>query len=48
MESLREDDAEAALMVLNEVRQALSFRIALATLDARQSAQESADRKSVV
>ena len=29
-------------MALNEVRQALSFRIALATLDARQSAQDSA------
>ena len=41
-QALREDDAEAALMALNEVRQALSFRIALATLDARQSAQYSA------
>ena len=41
-EALRDDDAETALMALNEVRQALSFRIALATLDARQSAQESA------
>ncbi|UHQ20797.1 bifunctional [glutamate--ammonia ligase]-adenylyl-L-tyrosine phosphorylase/[glutamate--ammonia-ligase] adenylyltransferase [Lysobacter sp. KIS68-7] len=41
-ETLREDDAEAVLMALNEVRQALSFRIALATLDARQPAQESA------
>jgi glutamate-ammonia-ligase adenylyltransferase len=40
--TLRDDDAEAALMALNEVRQALSFRIALATLDARQSAQDSA------
>ena len=40
--ALREDDAEAALMVLNEVRQALSFRVALATLDTRQSAQDSA------
>jgi [glutamine synthetase] adenylyltransferase / [glutamine synthetase]-adenylyl-L-tyrosine phosphorylase len=39
---MREDDAEAALMALNEIRQALSFRIALATLDARQSAQSSA------
>jgi glutamate-ammonia-ligase adenylyltransferase len=39
---LREDDAEAALMALNEIRQALSFRIALATLDARQPAQDSA------
>jgi len=42
MDTLREEDAEAALMVLNEVRQALSFRVALATLDARQSAQDSA------
>lgn len=41
-ETLREDDAELALMALNEVRQALSFRIALATLDARQSAHDSA------
>jgi len=40
--TLRDDDAEAALMALNEIRQALSFRIALATLDARQSAQDSA------
>ena len=40
--TLRDDDAEAALMALNEVRQALSFRIALATLDRRQSAQDSA------
>ena len=39
---LREEDVEAALMALNEIRQALSFRIALATLDARQSAQSSA------
>ncbi|MUV12789.1 bifunctional [glutamate--ammonia ligase]-adenylyl-L-tyrosine phosphorylase/[glutamate--ammonia-ligase] adenylyltransferase [Noviluteimonas gilva] len=42
METLGDDDAEAVLMALNEVRQALSFRIALATLDARQSAQDSA------
>jgi glutamate-ammonia-ligase adenylyltransferase len=42
VETLREDDAEAALMALNEIRQALSFRIALATLDARQPAQDSA------
>lgn len=41
-DTLREDDAEAALMTLNEVRQSLSFRIALATLDARQSAHDSA------
>jgi glutamate-ammonia-ligase adenylyltransferase len=42
VETLREDDAETVLMAVNEVRQALSFRIALATLDARQSAQDSA------
>jgi glutamate-ammonia-ligase adenylyltransferase len=41
-EILREDDVETALMALNEKRQALSFRVALATLDARQSAQCSA------
>jgi glutamate-ammonia-ligase adenylyltransferase len=41
-QALRDDDAEAALMALNETRQALSFRIALATLDARQTAQCSA------
>lgn len=41
-QALREEDTEAALMALNEVRQALSFRIAMATLDARQSAQDSA------
>jgi glutamate-ammonia-ligase adenylyltransferase len=40
--TLREDDAEDALMALNEIRQALSFRVALATLDARQSAHDSA------
>src|SRR5690606_33249402 len=40
--ALAHDDTEAALMVLNETRQALSFRIALATLDGRQHAQESA------
>jgi glutamate-ammonia-ligase adenylyltransferase len=36
------DDTEAALQMLGEIRQALSFRIALATLDARQPAQDSA------
>ncbi|RDZ26203.1 bifunctional [glutamate--ammonia ligase]-adenylyl-L-tyrosine phosphorylase/[glutamate--ammonia-ligase] adenylyltransferase [Lysobacter silvisoli] len=36
------DDAEATLQALNEVRQALSFRIALALRDGRQSAEESA------
>ena len=41
-DTLGDDDAEAALMALNEIRQALSFRIALATLDSRQSAQDSA------
>jgi glutamate-ammonia-ligase adenylyltransferase len=37
-----ERDPEAALLALNETRQALSFRIALATLDGRQPAQDSA------
>lgn len=36
------EDPEAALRNLNEVRQALSFRIGLATLDHRQSAEASA------
>ena len=36
------DDTEAALQAVGETRQALSFRIALATLDARQGADESA------
>ena len=40
--ALAQDDIEAALLVLNETRQALSFRIALATLDGRQSAHDSA------
>ncbi|MCY7354131.1 MAG: bifunctional [glutamate--ammonia ligase]-adenylyl-L-tyrosine phosphorylase/[glutamate--ammonia-ligase] adenylyltransferase [Lysobacter sp.] len=35
------DDVEAALQALNETRLALSFRIALATLDGRQSARDS-------
>src|SRR5690606_1782151 len=39
--ALAHDDPEAALLALNETRQALSFRIALATLDQRQGAQES-------
>jgi glutamate-ammonia-ligase adenylyltransferase len=39
---LDNDDAEAALYALNELRQSLSFRIALATLDGRQAAQDSA------
>ncbi|HRP72704.1 MAG TPA: bifunctional [glutamate--ammonia ligase]-adenylyl-L-tyrosine phosphorylase/[glutamate--ammonia-ligase] adenylyltransferase [Luteimonas sp.] len=34
-------DTEAALFSLNEIRQQLSFRIALATLDRRQRAQDS-------
>src|SRR5690606_26602156 len=38
----QEDDPEAALRALNEVRLALSFRIALATLDSRQPARDSA------
>jgi len=37
-----DDDAEAVLQSLNEVRQALSFRIAMALRDGRQSAAESA------
>jgi glutamate-ammonia-ligase adenylyltransferase len=39
--ALAQEDSEAALLALNEIRQALSFRIALATLDARQGAQDS-------
>src|SRR3546814_2995158 len=39
--ALVHEDPEAALLALNEARQALSFRIALATLDRRQG-----DRKS--
>ncbi len=39
---LAHDDTEAALQALNEWRQALSFRIALATLDGRQPARDSA------
>ena len=42
--ALREGDAEASLHALNEVRQALSFRIALALLDARCDAQDCARR----
>ncbi|KAF1687248.1 bifunctional [glutamate--ammonia ligase]-adenylyl-L-tyrosine phosphorylase/[glutamate--ammonia-ligase] adenylyltransferase [Pseudoxanthomonas broegbernensis] len=38
----QDDDQEAALRALNEVRQALSFRIALAALDRRQDAVASA------
>ncbi|WP_036136603.1 bifunctional [glutamate--ammonia ligase]-adenylyl-L-tyrosine phosphorylase/[glutamate--ammonia-ligase] adenylyltransferase [Aerolutibacter daejeonensis] len=37
-----EDDTEATLQALNEVRQALSFRIALAQRDGRQGAVQSA------
>ncbi len=40
--ALAASDTEAALQALGEARQALSFRIALATLDARQGAQASA------
>ena len=39
--ALAHEDPEAALLALNEARQALSFRIALATLDRRQDAQDS-------
>ena len=41
-QALAHEDTETALMVLNETRQALSFRIALATLDGRQHARDSA------
>src|SRR5690606_28895000 len=37
---LQHDDTQAALYALNEIRQQLSFRIALATLDRRQSGQD--------
>ncbi len=40
--ALEHDDPENALRALNEARQALSFRIALATLDRRQPADDSA------
>ena len=40
--ALAQPDAEAALLALNEVRQAFSFRIALATLDGRLGAEDSA------
>ena len=39
--TLQEDDPEIALRELNEKRLALSFRIALAALDGRQSARDS-------
>jgi len=39
--TLAHHDVEAALLALNEVRQALSFRIAQATLDHRQPPQDS-------
>ena len=40
--ALQHDDSEAALLALNEARQALSFRIALATLDRRVDGAETA------
>ena len=40
----REDDTEATLHELNEIRHALSFRIALALLDGRCDAQDGAQR----
>lgn len=40
--ALAHDDVETALNALNETKQALGFRIALATLDGRQRAQDSA------
>ncbi|MES2859271.1 MAG: bifunctional [glutamate--ammonia ligase]-adenylyl-L-tyrosine phosphorylase/[glutamate--ammonia-ligase] adenylyltransferase [Pseudomonadota bacterium] len=42
--ALHEDDTEASLHALNEIRHALSFRIALALLDARCDAQCAAQR----
>ena len=39
--ALQEDDPETCLRVLNERRLALSFRVALAALDGRQSARDS-------
>ncbi len=42
--ALREGDVEASLHALNEVRHALSFRLALAFLDERCTAQECASR----
>lgn len=42
--ALREGDVEASLHGLNEVRHALSFRLALALLDQRCTAQECASR----
>ena len=42
--ALAAGDTEAVLQALSETRQALSFRIALATLDARQGAQDSAQQ----
>lgn len=42
--ALREGDVEASLHALNEVRHALSFRLALALLDDRCCAQECASR----
>jgi glutamate-ammonia-ligase adenylyltransferase len=40
--ALQHEDVETSLMALNEIRAALSFRIALATLDGRQRALDSA------
>ncbi len=40
--ALRTGDSETSLFALNETRQALSFRIGLAALDHRQSAEDSA------
>ncbi len=42
--ALRESDVEASLHALNEVRHALSFRLALALLDERCTAQDCAAR----
>lgn len=40
--ALQQEDSEAALLALNEARQAFSFRIALATLDRRVDAVDTA------
>lgn len=42
--AIRHDDGEAALLALNEARQTLGFRIALAVLDSRVEAVEAARR----
>ncbi|MEN1957631.1 bifunctional [glutamate--ammonia ligase]-adenylyl-L-tyrosine phosphorylase/[glutamate--ammonia-ligase] adenylyltransferase [Luteimonas changyuni] len=46
--ALQRDDIEGALFTLNETRQALSFRIALATLDGRMAAVDSAHQLALL